>query len=413
MSKIKIAYILVVAIVFTLNNSVLAGGKNGEVLCGVKQDHVFFDPGGTAFHHVADANVYSIGPVSLPLPCFLYTKEKGFSVFSSGRFKPNAAHHGNGDYAVNGFALEEGTVKNIITPGFPSGDVKINGGIIHKKEKVGEKYKKVSYLCHDNKQYKLQKKFTADFGVFGGDKTSTFYDFSITKNVMSMFLMFGLLAWLFIGIANKYKKNRGKAPSGIQALIEPVFMFIQEDVAKPFLGNKWEKHQPFLMSIFFFILGLNLFGQIPLLGGSNVTGNLAVTMVLAIFAFFVTNLSGNKHYWEHIFKMPGVPAWVLTILTPVEFLGIFIKPITLMLRLFANITAGHMVMVIFVGMIFVFGQGKAGASLASVIPSTLLTLFMMAIELLVAFIQAFVFTILTASYIGAAVEDGHHGEAAH
>ena len=162
------------------------------------------------------------------------------------------------------------------------------------------------------------------------------------------------------------------------------------------------------MSLFFFILGLNLFGQIPFFGGSNVTGNLAVTMVLAVITFIVVNINGNKHYWEHIFWMPGVPAWVKTILTPVEFLGIFIKPLTLMLRLFANITAGHMVIVIFVGLIFMFGKGQWGASLGTAVGSTLLTVFMMSIELLVAFIQAFVFTILTASYIGAATEEAHH-----
>jgi len=133
-------------------------------------------------------------------------------------------------------------------------------------------------------------------------------------------------------------------------------------------------------------------------------------MVLALLAFLVTNLNGNKHYWEHIFWMPGVPAWVKTILTPVEFLGVFIKPITLMLRLFANITAGHMVMVIFVGLIFIFGRSgeSVAGSLGTAVGSTLLTIFMMAIELLVAFIQAFVFTILTASYIGAATEEAHH-----
>jgi len=134
-------------------------------------------------------------------------------------------------------------------------------------------------------------------------------------------------------------------------------------------------------------------------------------MVLALIAFIITTVNGNKHYWEHIFWMPGVPAWVKTILTPVEFLGVFIKPLTLMLRLFANITAGHMVVVIFVGLIFVFGGTDGmnpGASYGTAIASTLLTLFMMAFELLVAFIQAFVFTILTASYIGAAKEEAHH-----
>ena len=164
------------------------------------------------------------------------------------------------------------------------------------------------------------------------------------------------------------------------------------------------------MALFFFILALNLFGQIPFFGGANVTGNLAFTMALALFTFFVTNLSGKKDYWEHVFWMPGVPAGIkAVIITPVEILGLFIKPFTLMLRLFANITAGHIVVLSFIGLIFIFGKSGAsigGASLGAVV-SVPLTIFMMAIELLVAFIQAFVFTILTASYIGAAIEEHH------
>ena len=195
-------------------------------------------------------------------------------------------------------------------------------------------------------------------------------------------------------------------------MIEPIFQFIQDDVAKPFLGNKWERFLPFLMSVFFFILGLNLFGQIPFFGGSNVTGNLAVTLVLAIIAFVITNFNGNGHYWKHILWPDDVPIFVKIILVPVEIMGLFIKPLTLMLRLFANITAGHIVMVVFVSLIFIFGFKENtvsyGAGLGAAIPSALLTMFMMAIELIVAFVQAFVFTILTASYIGAATEEVHH-----
>ena len=196
-------------------------------------------------------------------------------------------------------------------------------------------------------------------------------------------------------------------------------MFIQDEAVKPFIGPRWEQYNVFIQCLFFFILGLNLFGQIPFFGGSNVTGNLAFTMVLAILAFLVTNFSGNKHYWQHIFNMPGIPGWVKVVVTPVEFLGLFIKPFTLMLRLFANITAGHMVVLTFIGLIFIFGDkgafewgiGREGGSIIGGILAVLLTLFMMAIELLVAFIQAFVFAILTASYIGAAVEEHHHEEA--
>ena len=166
-----------------------------------------------------------------------------------------------------------------------------------------------------------------------------------------------------------------------------------------------------LLSLFFFILGLNLFGQIPIFGGSNVTGNLAVTAVLAIITFVVVTINGNKNYWSHILWMPGVPPIIkILILTPVEILGMFIKPFTLMLRLFANITAGHIVVLSIVGLIFMFGkmgESTAGAITGGVVAIPL-TMFILAIELLVAFIQAYVFILLTASYIGAATEEAHH-----
>jgi F-type H+-transporting ATPase subunit a len=374
--------------------------------CGTGH-HGEFDPGATAFHHIADANVYSIGPFNMPLPCFLYSSEQGWSVFMSSKFHFDTYGHGEGHSAYDRYVLDGGTIKRVVDASFPMGSVDVNG-FVHQKEEIDGKEREVSYVCYHDKMYKLDAKSTADGGLFGGGVTS-FYDFSLTKNVTAMLLVCLFLVWVFLSVARQYKVRKGMAPKGVQSFLEPIFIFIQDEVAKPFLGNKWEKFQPFIMAIFFFILGLNLFGQIPFLGGSNVTGNLGVTAVLAILAFIVTNVNGNRHYWEHVFWMPGVPAWVKTILTPVEFLGIFIKPFTLMLRLFANITAGHMVVIIFVSLIFVFGKSgevPAGAYGAA-IGSTILTLFMMSIELLVAFIQAFVFAILTASYIGAAIEEHH------
>jgi F-type H+-transporting ATPase subunit a len=375
--------------------------------CGPVEEHEF-NPGATAFHHIADQNIYNIGPWNFPLPCFLYAPEKGWSVFSSGKF--HADYHGNGHAAIDKYVLVDGMVHRINDPSFPDGEVEVGHHAYWQKVKQENgKEKDVPFICYQSKLYPADARSTADGGLFGGGITS-FYDFSLTKNVTSMILILVLLSWAFLSVAKAYKTRDGMAPKGLQGFIEPIFIFIQDEVAKPFLGHKWEKYLPFLMALFFFILGLNLFGQIPFLGGSNVTGNLGVTMVLALITFLVVNLSGNKHYWEHIFWMPGVPAWVKTILTPVEILGVFIKPMTLMLRLFANITAGHMVMVIFVGLIFVFSQSGAnpGAGYGTAIGSTILTLFMMSIELLVAFIQAFVFTILTASYIGAATEEAHH-----
>jgi len=378
-------------------------------VCGVHQDHSF-NPGTTAFHHIADANVYSIGPLQIPLPCMLYAPKEGWSFFMSSKLKFHSIGHGDGHMAYDGYVLDGGSIKKVVDPGFTKEHVPVSG-FVHKDEMVDGKKKHVAYVCQNNKLWKLDSKSTADGGLFGGGITS-YYDFSLTKNVVSMLLVVLFLSWLFLKVAKAYKTRAGLAPKGSQGFIEVMFAFIQDEVAKPFLGEKYMKYLPFLMAIFFFVLGLNLFGQIPFFGGSNVTGNLAVTAVLAICAFVVTNISGTKDYWKHILNMPGVPGWVKIILTPVELLGVFIKPLTLMLRLFANITAGHMVIIIFLSLIFIFG--KTGDNMiggyATAIPAGLLTLFMMAIELLVAFIQAFVFTILTASYIGAAIEthDDHH-----
>lgn len=371
-----------------------------------------FDPKATAFHHISDLNVYSIGPWNLPLPCILYAPTAGWSVFSSGRFGIDNHHHGDGKKVIDAYVLNHGRV-NRIAGDFPKGEFDVQG-FSSKKIMVEGKEKELDYVQVNGKEYALDKPSTADGGLFGGG-VSSFFDFSLTKNVVSLILVTLLLSWVFISMARNYKRAPGTAPVGAQLFFEPLILFIQDEVAKPFLGAKWEKYLPLLLCMFFFILALNLFGQIPFLGGSNVTGNLAVTMILALITFFVVNFSGNKHYWEHIFWMPGIPAWVKTILTPVEILGVFIKPLTLMLRLFANITAGHMAILIFISLIFIFGNSgsNTAAGLGASVGSGLLTVFMMSIELLVAVIQAFVFTLLAASYIGAATEEHVHAEHDH
>lgn len=373
----------------------------GDICAHAGHHDTEFDPASTAFHHIGNPNVYSIGPFNFPLPCILYAPGHGLDVFSSSKFDFDFKGHGEGHKAYKGYVLDGGSVKRVADPSFPMEHVEI-GGIAHE----GEDY----YVCYEGQPYILESRSTMDGGLFGGGITS-FYDFSLTKNVVSMILVFGFLAWVFFAVAKAYKERDGKAPKGLQSFMEPMFLFIQDEVAKPFLGKKYVKYQPFLMALFFFILALNLFGQIPFFGGSNVTGNLAFTMALALFTFFVVNFNGKKDYWEHVLWMPGVPAAIKAIIiTPVEILGLFIKPFTLMLRLFANITAGHIVVLSFIGLIFIFGNSGAsvgGASLGAIV-SVPLTIFMMSIELLVAFIQAFVFTILTASYIGAAIEEHHH-----
>jgi len=227
------------------------------------------------------------------------------------------------------------------------------------------------------------------------------WDFSITKNVFTILLSITALCIIFIGVANSYKKREGKAPKGFQSLIEPIIIFVRDDIAKPNLGYKYERYMPYLLTVFFFIWFNNMFGLVPFFpGGANVTGNIAVTMVLAAITFLITTFSGNKYYWAHIFK-PNVPWWLYPLMIPVEIIGIFTKPIALMIRLFANITAGHILVLALISLIFVF------ESVAVAPASIVFVLFISLIELLVAFIQAFIFTILSALFIGMAIEEHH------
>ncbi|MCP3931373.1 MAG: F0F1 ATP synthase subunit A [Bacteroidetes bacterium] len=355
-------------------------------------------------HHIADANEYHIWKdLHMPLPCILYAPGHGLSTFMSSKF-----HHG--EHAVDGYVLNHGRVNRIADSSFPEGEVKIDG-IIHRTEEIEEGEKKeVPYALYHGNEYKLDAPSTIDGGMLGGGITS-FYDFSITRNVFGMLLAAILLIWLFLAVAKGYKKNEGKAPSGIQSFMEPFFIFIRDEVTRPMIGEKkYERYQPFIMTLFFFILILNLLGLMPFFpGGSNVTGNLAVTMALAVITFIVVNVNGNANYWQHIFWMPGIPAWVKIILTPVEILGLFIKPFSLMIRLFANISAGHIIILSLIGLMFIFGGNgtSVGGSIGGGILGGLFTAFMNLIEIIVALLQAFIFAILTASYLGAATEEHH------
>ncbi len=368
-----------------------------------------FKPGDYAVHHIADANTFHIyGELYLPLPVILYSTVTGWTMTMSSSFHPH--HHSNGQKAIDGYVMLEGGIQRVTDPSFPMGVVEIEGHD-KRKEEVNKKKVEAFSVKYQGKSFDTEKKTVWDGGITGG-KITSFYDFSITKNVFTMIFVLFLMIYIFFGIRSSYQKREGQAPKGIQSLLEPIILFVRDEVAKPNLGAKYEKFMPFLLSLFFFILGLNLIGQIPFFPGSaNVTGNISVTIVLAICVFLMTNFNGNAHYWGHIVWMPGVPAWLkIIILTPIEILGVFLKPFTLMLRLFANITAGHIVILSFVGLIFVFGKAGAsvgGTALGAAI-SVPLSLFMSTIELLVAFLQAFIFTMLTASYIGAAIEEPHH-----
>jgi F-type H+-transporting ATPase subunit a len=227
-------------------------------------------------------------------------------------------------------------------------------------------------------------------------------DLSITKNVAMLFINATLLVLILTAVARGYKRNAGKAPKGIQAFIEPIIVFVRDEVVKPNVGPKYEKFLPYLLTLFFFILFGNLLGLLP--GAANLTGNIAVTMVLAIGTFLITNFSGNKAYWGHIFWTPGVPLPLRLVILPVEIIGIITKPISLMVRLFVAITAGHIVLLSLICLVFVFGSVYVG------IGSSLIVMFINLIELLVAGIQAYVFTLFSSLYIGMAIADHGHDD---
>ncbi|MFN3874400.1 MAG: F0F1 ATP synthase subunit A [Flavobacteriales bacterium] len=323
-----------------------------------------FDAGELIMSHIGDEHGWHLwGHTTLPLPVILYDTQRGLKVFSSARFD-----HGHASY--DGYALVDHKVVAVA-------DDKAGGGA----------------------------PFTVDEAA-----TKRIWDLSITKNVLTLFISCALLLWIFTGVAKAYNRRSGQAPSGLQSLLEPIILFVRDDVAKSAIGEKhYERFLPYLLTAFFFIFLNNLLGLVPFFpGGANLTGNIAVTLVLAVLTFIIVTANGNKHYWHHILAMPGVPGWVLAILTPVEVLGMFLKPFVLMIRLFANITAGHIIALSFFSLIFVFGETSAGAGYGVAIGSWAFTVFMMCLELLVAFIQAYVFTFLSAMYIGAAVEEPHH-----
>lgn len=258
----------------------------------------------------------------------------------------------------------------------------------------------------------LQDRFLNDHVIVHDADQELPLDFSITKNVLAIFLSMILMSWIFISIAKSYRRRRGESPKGLQSLLEPLIIFIRDDIAKASIGEKrYEKYMPYLLTLFFFIFLNNLLGLVPIFpGGANVTGNIAVTMVLALFTFVITTFSGNKAYWMHIINTPGVPWWLkipIPLMPVVELIGVFTKPFVLMVRLFANITAGHIIVLGFISLIFIFGELHAGLGFGVSIVSIAFAIFMNLLELLVAFIQAYVFTLLSALYFGMATEEHH------
>lgn len=289
--------------------------------------------------------------IMMPLPVILYTKSRGFEFFSSSHFE-----HGHAEY--NGYKLVNDGAK-----------------IVWADASVSEKI----------------------------------YDFSLTKVALTLILGAIIIIVLFLSVAKAYRKRAGKAPSGLQNLIESLVVFMRDSVIKSSVGPRYEQFMPLLLTIFWFIFIVNLMGQIPFFpGGANATGNIAIPLVLATVIFLYVTVNGNVHFWKHIF-LPDVPYALYILIVPIEILGFFLRPFVLMLRLFANITAGHIIILGFFSLIFIFGSMKTWIGLAVSPASVAFTIFMGMLELLVCFLQAFVFTLLSSLYIGMAIEEhGHH-----
>ena len=311
--------------------------------------------------HIADWNGH---PITFYLPVILWTNN-GLEVFSSEKF-----HHDNkAEHLVdqNGQKL-----------------VRYNEIIFY-----ADKFETLSQDQKDNGAF--------EFGARP-------LNFSITKNVFSMFMSAIVMFLLFLVVARSYKKNQ-LAPKGIAGFLEPLVTFVRDDIARPNIGEKkYAQYMPYLLTIFFFIWINNLIGLIPFFPfSSNLTGNIYFTFVLAFITFIVTTLSGNKDYWGHIFNTPGVPVWLAPIMIPVEIIGMLTKPFALMIRLFANITAGHIIILSLISLIFIF------ESVAVSPISGAFVVFMTVLEMLVAALQAYIFTLLSALFIGQAVaEHDHH-----
>lgn len=352
---------LMVFLLFSLPSFVIAGDSSSSspaVNASAKADKEKYNAGDMIMEHVADAHSWHIaGHTAIPLPVIIYSSNHGLSVFCSNKLKDGATFNG---YKLNGEHI-----------------VAVNpDGTVNKED------------------------------------TARIWDFSLTKNATSVVMAGLLLLLLMLGVSRAYRKRGLNSPKGAQSFFEPIIVFIRDDVAVPCIGkHKYEKFMPYLLTLFFFIIFLNLMGLIPVFpGGANVTGNIAITMTLAIFTFILMMVNSGKYFWSHTLWMPGVPAWVkISILGPIETLGVILKPFTLMIRIFANILAGHIVALSFFSLIFIFGSiwGHFAGYLTSVF-SVAFTVGMLLLDVLVALIQAYVFTLLSAIYFGMVTEENKH-----
>ena len=363
--------------VFFLNISPAFAGED-------QKEQKKLDPAKLIMEHVSDGHEFHFAivgghPLTIPLPVFLYSGERGFSVFMSSAFDHGKVVH-------DGYRLLD--------------DEFIEA---HHLNEVKD--------AKGNPVFSVGKIYAVDANGMPDQHVSVF-DFSMTRNVVQVLISLVLLTWLMTGIARQYAKGTGvkTAPTGFQNMIEPVITFVRDEVGKPNLGDKYEKYMPYLLTVFFFILINNLIGLIP--GTANVTGNIAFTAMLGIFSFILIMFSSNRHYWAHVFN-PPVPFGIKFIMVPIEIMSIFTKPFALIIRLFANMISGHIIILSFIILIFIFGAMNTALGWGTSPLFVLFSVFIYLLELLVAFIQAFIFANLTAVFVGEAFAGGHDEKHGH
>ncbi len=315
-----------------------------------------FNAGDFIFGHIRNAygwhiTAYNDEEITIPLPVIVKSESRGWFVFSSARLEETGEYEG---FRISSSSLHKGRLVEVMPDG---SEVRP-------------------------------------------------WDFSITKNVLEILIASALVLTLFFSLVRFYKKNPKKAPKGILGAFEVLVLFIVDEVIKPCIGKGYEKYTPYLLTVFFFILINNVLGMIPIFpGGANVTGNIAVTAVLALITFVYINVFASKDYWKDIFLVPAAPSWLkvpIPIMPILEFVGVFTKPLALMIRLFANILAGHIIELVFMVLIFILSEcGKnLGIGIGTGVFSVLFAFFMQVLEVLVVFLQAYVFTLLSAVFIG-------------
>ncbi len=351
--KRSVLLLTLLTFLFGLNDNALASKEKDQG--GSHSQEEGFNPGDVIIHHIKDSykwHFFSIGnfDATVYFPVILYSADKGLVAFNSKHLYQNDNYRG--------FKLDHNEIKSATG--------------------------------------------------------ASVYDFSLTKNVASMLVSALLMLWIFLAVAKRYKQQPAKPPRGLQSLLEPIIIFIRDEVTKPVIGKDWHKYFPYIITVFFFIWINNLLGLLP--GAANVTGNIAVTLCLALITFLIVNVNGTKDYWKHIFNTPGVPWWLkipVPLMPAVEFLSIFTKPFALTVRLFANITAGHLLILSVISLIFIFGQQSASLGYGIIAPISIgFTIFLYFIELLVAVVQAYIFAMLSAVFIGESISTHHEDEEA-